>query len=227
MTKPLCSGASTCPAGGSPPCTGFENVTPDAPFTTLTRTGCTAVIDSTRACRGSKSLHLTTPSSAGGSLLEAFVLEQTFLPTSSATPFYVRAFLYVAAPVGDDNYVVQAYQSFTPYAAATLALHPSGTLQTGNSVANLPTSPSATHFPMNRWVCVEWRIDTAPSGSIHAYLDGSEVTDIAQTGINTQPSPAFDTVAVGLSENPTGNVGASEMWVDEVRVDTSRIGCVK
>jgi hypothetical protein len=227
LAKPYCSGASTCPNGGSPPCTGFENAAPDAPFTTLTRTGCTATIDSSRACRGSKSLHVHIPAGDGTSgQLEATVFEQTFVPTST---FYLRAFFYLPASVTNDDHLLQAYQSFSPYESVTLVVAPSGVMQTANSVASNYVGPSAIHFPLGRWVCLEWKIvsDTGSGGSVQLFLDGSEVTDITQTGKATQSSPALNTVSLGLSTTPVSSVGAVDAWIDEVRADTSPIGCAK
>jgi hypothetical protein len=227
LALPPCSGASTCVDGGTTPCTGFESGAVDAPFLALARTGCTVTVDTTRACRGTHSVHVTLPAASGGSTqYEATVFEQTYLPS---TTFHVRAFLYLPANVPSDDYFMQAYQDFTPFHAITLVAHSSGTMQMGNSVANQPTTASSLHFPLGRWVCAEWKIvsSTGTTGSVRLFLDGSEVADAAQSGVATQPATPFNTVSVGLTSTPASSVGATEMWVDEIRMDTNPIGCLK
>jgi hypothetical protein len=79
------------------------------------------------------------------------------------------------------------------------------------------------------WHCAEWHIDGADQ-SYHFFLDGNEITKIAlmngannfkNTGI---PPQGFQSIEVGwynYQSSPPGFVA----WIDEVAVDTARIGC--
>jgi hypothetical protein len=78
------------------------------------------------------------------------------------------------------------------------------------------------------WHCAEWHID-APTQSYAFYYDGAEVTSIA---INNGPGnyngsdipTAFTDVRVGWNNYQSAPPGFVA-WIDEVALDTNRIGC--
>jgi hypothetical protein len=222
-----CSGPSRCSDGGV--CNGFEGASVDPPWYTLTRTGCAATIDNTRACRGSKSIHVTLPNMSG--LLEAFVFETMLTP--SANTIYFRGFFYFPANLGYYTALIQAYQSFGPdFRALTLTGSSNGTFHIDNASIDPPTysNDSAMHFPLNRWVCVEMKLVSSASGAgtVTTWIDGAQQNDIDVTNATTEPSPAYDVVSFGISENAGATtVPAEEVWIDEVLVDTQPIGCLR
>jgi hypothetical protein len=222
LAQPPCSGNSRC--GDAGVCNGFESGSIDPPWYSIVRTGCTATFDSTRACRGAKSLHLTLANTSG--LIESFVFEKAILP--AANTIYLRGFFYLPATFSFFTQLEMVYQSFSPYEQIDVQGNDDGTLQIDNSVSGVPSNHSALHLPLDRWVCVEMKVvsSASGSGSVTISVDGVPQNDITLTNITTEPSPALDTVSFGISENANATtVPAEEAWIDEVMVDTQPIGC--
>jgi hypothetical protein len=79
-----------------------------------------------------------------------------------------------------------------------------------------------------KWHCAEWHID-GPTQSYHFYFDGTEVTSIAidngpMNYTGTDIPPAFSQVRVGWNNYQSAPPGFVA-WIDEVALDTNRIGC--
>ncbi|MEA2701051.1 MAG: hypothetical protein QOI66_5322 [Myxococcales bacterium] len=79
-----------------------------------------------------------------------------------------------------------------------------------------------------KWHCAEWHID-GPTQSYHFYFDGTEVTSIALTNgpmkyAGTDIPPSFSQLRVGWNNYQSAPPGFVA-WIDEVAVDTNRIGC--
>jgi len=79
-----------------------------------------------------------------------------------------------------------------------------------------------------KWHCAEWHID-APTQSYHFYYDGAEVTSIALNNgpmnyNGTDIPPSFSQLHVGWNNYQSAPPGFVA-WVDEVALDTNRIGC--
>jgi hypothetical protein len=71
----------------------------------------------------------------------------------------------------------------------------------------------------NDWHCLEWQ---TVGGETRSWLDGTEAIDLHVTGLVQFPLVSFD---VGFEVWTTGAQPASEAWIDDVRVNGSRIGC--
>jgi hypothetical protein len=93
---------------------------------------------------------------------------------------------------------------------------------------------SATVMPTDRWVCVEWQFK-GDTSDMHLWLDGNEVPDLAiknavGTQDNRQPwtAPAFSQLDLGW-QMYAGDAGVQtvDQWIDEVAVDSQRIGCTR
>jgi hypothetical protein len=118
-----------------------------------------------------------------------------------------------------------------------------GTVTAGYTIRNDPAATtevvdclksSATPFPVQRWACVEWQFDGG-ADEMHYWLDGTLLADvdIVKTGgmcVTPPPpgniwvGPVFSSVSLGWME-PNASSAAIEMWLDEVVLDTQRIGC--
>jgi hypothetical protein len=78
------------------------------------------------------------------------------------------------------------------------------------------------------WHCAEWHIDSATQ-SYHFYFDGNEVTQIAiangagNYGGSDIP-PVFSQVHVGWNNYQSAPPGFVA-WIDDIAMDTNRIGC--
>jgi hypothetical protein len=78
------------------------------------------------------------------------------------------------------------------------------------------------------WHCAEWHIDN-PTQSYHFYYDGTEVTQIAINNgagnYNGSDIPAiFSQVRIGWNNYQSAPPGFVA-WIDEIALDTNRIGC--
>jgi hypothetical protein len=60
------------------------------------------------------------------------------------------------------------------------------------------------------------------AGTSHLYMNDSEVTDVAKTNLGLQ---SLGVLGVGLSFFMPNAQGAQDVWIDEVAVDGTRIGC--
>ena len=78
------------------------------------------------------------------------------------------------------------------------------------------------------WHCAEWHVDYATQ-SYHFYFDGTDVTQIAIANgagnLNDSEIPVvFSSMAIGWNNYQTSTPGFVA-WIDEIAMDTNRIGC--
>lgn len=90
----------------------------------------------------------------------------------------------------------------------------------------LTTAPTqvAEPMPRDRWVCIELRIAVAEAGAVELFLEGRSIASF--DGVDMRPMWGYRTLYAALYEEevrPTGT--PSVIYMDEVVVDTTRIGC--
>lgn len=73
------------------------------------------------------------------------------------------------------------------------------------------------------WHCAEWNVNNA-SDAYRFFIDGTEVTTIGFTGRADARLADFTTLAIGSIHYVPSN-GTLRAWIDDVAVDTARIGC--
>jgi hypothetical protein len=79
----------------------------------------------------------------------------------------------------------------------------------------------------DRWVCLEWHLRVAASGWAKLYVDGAEVTALTAPQ-NTQPNPTLGAIGFGLVAPPGSSATAArDLFLDDIIVDNSPIGCAK
>lgn len=234
-------------------CDDFERwdsgTAPRFPWNVL-RSRATLVVDDTRHFSGSKAIHIVTEAFDGGS-----AFRRALIQTADAGVFplpgndmWGRMMMYVAnAPAGSvhwthiqgEGWVVDAgiadggtrtFRAFTRY----------GGQQQKRLMANYETSGvqsdcyqhSQTVMPEGRWACFEWNF-SGPTGQMRLFLDGAVVAPITINGSgqgcvhpelgNRWYIPRFDGVSLGW-EHYQASV-SHELWVDDVIIDSTRIGC--
>jgi len=88
-------------------------------------------------------------------------------------------------------------------------------------------------IPVGTWSCVEWQFD-GPTNSMHFWLDGAAVSSLTVNGVgqgcgNGQPAtypwtaPKFDRLDLGWEAYQQD--AARNLWIDDVAVSTTKIGC--
>jgi len=234
-------GSSRCAQSGLQLCDGFETGTLDT--TTWSASGTMPVVDGVQHARGSKALHITQH---GNGL--SYIKETKTFPEPKNT-YWGRAFVYFnqlpAAPM--------TYAHWTFIAAsgtgASGEIRVSGQLQNGRNLfgvgtdtgtnpngsgdwTNSDNDPSGMPkaVPLQQWACIEW-MHKGDTNETRFYWDAVEhpslYTSATMHGGNSNPYilPQFTNAWIGWQEYQS-STETFEMWVDEVAIDPSRIGCV-
>jgi hypothetical protein len=86
--------------------------------------------------------------------------------------------------------------------------------------------------PVAKWSCVEWQFD-GPNNTMRLWLDGAAVTSLTVAGVGqgcvNQPAtypwtaPTFDRLDLGWESYQADD--ARTLYIDDVIVSTSKVGC--
>ncbi|MBK7862738.1 MAG: hypothetical protein IPJ65_29835 [Archangiaceae bacterium] len=238
-------GDSRCADAGFKLCEDFESGVINA--STWTQTGAASLAVSTGDhARGTRALHITK--TGNGS---AYLRETKTFPATNNT-YWGRAFYkFIALPV---TTAAMTYSHWTIVGATGNVVNGeirlSGQLSNGRNLFGVGTDnrtqdggtgdwtnsdkdpnnmPRAV--PLNEWMCLEWLHDGA-NDETRFYWDGVEHPSMHTTrtmhGGNSNPFilPQFTAVWVGWAEYQA-STEPFEMWVDEIAIDSQRIGCVR
>jgi hypothetical protein len=215
-------GPSLCANAGFLFCDGFEG--------TLSAwvddsSGGQATIDTTRAFRGTHALHARTDGVNNNSrpFQRGYVDHVQTWPET----LFARAFLYVPSPYLAQSAagVLVVFQPMLPYAGAEIDLLPNTRHLAFNGFVDPTLSggiESSTALTLDTWHCLEMEIDGVGK-TFHAYLDDVELVDLAHALAGTPPT--LSDFQVGLGFYQSSRQPQADLWVDEVAVNGSRIGC--
>jgi len=235
-------GESRCAKANVDLCEDFESGTLD--MSTWSVTGDTPVIDGQQHARGSKALHITKVGDGA-----SYIKETKTFPAANNT-YYGRIFVYFKSLPTSPG---MSYAHWTFIAAsgtgASGQIRVSGQLQNGNNLFGVGTDTGSDPngsgdwtnsdkdpngmplaVPTGDWLCIEWMHDGA-NNETRFYWDAVEHPSLHTTatmhGGNSNPYvlPTFTNVFVGWQEYQTSSE-TFEMWVDEIAINGSRIGCV-
>jgi hypothetical protein len=214
---------SLCATAGMLFCDGFEN---GSGAWTVGTTRGTVAIDSSRAFRGAHSLHAQTDAVTDNSqpMLGAGY-GHVFTP-APPFPLFVRMFVYMPAPVPPSvGAFVNVLQSIPPYAGMQLNVRPPGGYLGGTGYNGLDSDWSAANdvVPADAWTCVETEIDGPPSNIVHVFVSDVELTAMRE-GLPVNVPP-LGLLQVGLAYYAANAQPAADLWIDEVAVDGTRVGC--
>lgn len=232
-------GDSRCATAGLLLCDGFEGGAIDpATWTVEASDGNTVEITTAEAARGSRSVHVRAENGYG-------LLRTTGIFPVADNDYYGRMFLKVArystvdwahwtvaeaAGTGDGSLIRVGGQYRTDIAKNRWGVGsdggPTGDWTTHDQDPDgMPQEP-----PVGEWTCLEW----LHRGSTHEtrfYVDGVEhpslQTTASQHGGNQDADyelPGFTSLWFGWWQYQADPV-AFDVWIDEVAVDGSRIGC--
>jgi hypothetical protein len=232
-------GASRCAQAHVQLCEDFESGSLDK--TTWSVSGTPPVVDGLQHARGSKALHITQ---VGSGL--SYIKETKTFPEANDT-YYGRVFVYFQTLPG----VAMGYAHWTFVAASGTGIpgeiRLSGQLQNGSNLFGVGTdnrtdggtgdwtnSDNDPHppvpVPLGQWLCIEW-LHQGQTSETRFYWDGVEhpslYTSAIRHGGNANPYllPNFTNVWIGWQEYQT-TTATFELWVDEIAIDSQRIGCV-
>jgi hypothetical protein len=215
------SGPSACGDGGYLFCDDFEEG-----LTRWTQTyvsGGRVTTDSTHVYQGKHALHahVDAVTDAGASAY-AYVQQIQNWPKH----VFARFFVYRPSPLPpSSSAVLDLVQEFSPYAGIELLTEPrSGDLamKTYSTAHDQAWASDSGAVTPSQWICFELEVDSSTETS-HLYLNGTEVTDLAQTKLGL---PQLGILGVGLSFYLPKVQGAEDDWIDNVAVNGARIGCM-
>ncbi len=225
---PACAsdgGSSKCGCPGFTFCESFEgaSIEPSRWMVTTNGTGNTAVLDSAKSMRGSKSLHVTVKGNAGSTAL----LSTTKPFPAANNSFFGRAFVFAQAPIP----IVHAgmFAASGPGIEVRLGLDHNGDIEPnyfGAQEYGIFTS-NKSKMPTNVWSCLEW--EYRGTGELHFFLNGTEMKQIEVLATRMPPwtAPTYDKFSLGmiLYQGDTATAAGFDLWFDEVAFSTTRIGC--
>jgi hypothetical protein len=233
-------GGSLCTAGRFLLCEGFEGAVGNTPPSGWTRQGNATIADD-QAARGAHALKLTPAADKGYGF---FVYGNA---ESFGAAHWGRIFYRVQVPPPDAfvHATMAAYQGDGPeIGAATFRVvdtvkmaAPTSTHQFLYNVQITGGSEFGKEGPYNwtfdgKWHCAEWFVDGA-NQAYQFFQDGAEVTQMRiQNGAGNYGSGSnrtnlpmmFNDFRVGWTTYQTASPGFTA-WIDEVAIDSQRIGC--
>jgi len=242
-------GAAGWPLGGSSLCAGapyvvcedFEataaGATPAGDWTlpgSNYGTGTIAVAADV-AARGSHALKVTIP--AGGSSVERYLQRRNI--TALASGHFGRLFFRIQGPTTTAFVHWDLILGAGPYMGQTRRVRwgvtGTGVGATSSSWAwiynieqgDTGVEARTAHPTLDSWMCVEWQWDAA-NQRIRFYFNGTEAQALHVDG--TLPNgtalqvPTFSTLSFGLAKYQSTTADLV-FWIDEIALDTQRIGC--
>lgn len=231
----VAGGASNCATPVSSVgklCDGFEGPAPGAAgsaFTFALGAGSTGVVDTTKPYRGSKSVHMKTNGA------QAFITETMSFaqPAAVATnnELWGRMFIWFATTANPQSHDVFITLEDPASTAASSQLHVAGgsrgflasQIRTTSDLYHPPMGTGMIKFPLvpPAWQCWEWH--TTAANTLEFYVDGALYAPMSVTAADKWPFPIFKSMSLGFLQ--FGTTPVTEMWIDEVALDSARIGC--
>jgi len=232
-------------------CDNFDSYTapgnPGGMWRTSVQAGGTVSVDTTHARSGANAVHVTNP---GGAAYErAFIsLEGAPIFPIANNTIFGRMMIYVTRVPATTVHWTMIQGEGTRVAGfpnITDAVYRYGGQINGNRLmANYDTVPggqsdcaqrSQVLVPMNTWSCVEWRFDGVLK-ELDFWLDGTIIPALSvrriavpAAGACQNPNwsgvwepPTFEAIRLGWQHYQQG---PGEAWIDDVGIDTKRLGC--
>jgi len=228
-------GPSKCPLAGSTLCDGFETAAPGeatSMFKFELGSGSTGVVDATKVFRGAKSVHMKTTSA------QAFITETaSFTGTTAATNngLWGRMFIWFETKANPQSHDVFIRLEDPGSTLSSAQLHVAGgsrgqlaaEIRSGSDLYKPkivePAPAGRVLFPLAtpKWQCWEWH--TTPDNTMEFYIDTELYAPMSVVAADKWPFPIFKKLYLGFMQ--FGTTPATEMWIDEVALSDTRIGC--
>jgi hypothetical protein len=234
-------GAGPCVTQGTELCDGFESGSIDARVWGVNTTdGASLTVDTQHVHSGAYALHVRL---VPGQQSTAQVTDSVTFPARNNL-FYTRAFFYFYPDLPADNmggfhmaYLLATGNNTLGYVQAGLGSAGNkqylgyseyygdgpNVVQHGATFTEFgPDSPTQI-VPMT-WICLElMQGGDATTTSRRVWVNGNELTE-QESDYSGRPPPMFAQVSVGVLQYHVTPI-LSDVWVDDVRVSSARIGC--
>ena len=202
-------------------------------------------LDSSRAARGQGAVHVHAPAHG---YQHAMLVHKKLFPVADNT-FFGRAFVYLQGAAPQDHFTLISASGTLPSAGAPTYVRYGGEfgLLEANYVGNGQvqhagvamgdgTWADTTPVPTGRWACMEWQFK-GDTNEMHFWVDGVDVPRLAVIGQSNEccrgqvwNAPPYDRIALGWEMYGTAKdstIDAYDLWLDEIALDTQRIGCAR
>ncbi len=230
-------GASGC--NGALFCDDFEAYTgtPGAPWAVKKNAQGNVIIDGAQHRSGTKAVKFTT--TGADSYQQAYISLASIFPVAQ-NAFYGRMMIYATQAANDGVHWTMIQGEGAAAGGITNAMVRYGGQQQKRLMANYDSTGkksdcwkhSATTMPEAKWACMEWYFDGA-TNTQKFWLDNTAVEDLTVTGQGegcvaqeTEGKwvyPAFSRILLGWESYQTD--APREVWIDDVAIGTSKIGC--
>ena len=179
-----------------------------SPFKVKMGSGYTVAVDTTQAHSGTKSIHISAPTATGaGALTET----KTF-SGATATDWWGRVFFRFKAPADGHQMFIAVNVSGNQFRLFnTLG---STKIQLNDQKADKFTALTQS-ITMEKWFCYEWHMTPTTTT---AYVDGQ------QGGMVSWAVSGATSLQIGYERFQAAKT-AGEIWIDDVAIGTSQIGC--
>jgi hypothetical protein len=237
-------GSSRCGLANVQLCEDFERGTIDTSTWEVHTSGQMPAIDTTRAARGARALHIRSVNNGF-----AYILETKTFPEPNDT-YYGRMFVWLTVvPTAPDwahwnlveaagmgtAAVVRLGGQWNPFEQKNLFGQGSDDGPTGDWT-NLDRDPAGapTPVPVQQWICLEWMHSGAANES-RFFWDGAEHPSLHATSTTHGGAPgqiydlpSFRSVWVGWWFYQGNTLNQTfDVWIDEIAIDRDRVGCVQ
>lgn len=201
-------------------CDEFEAATVN---TTTWQVASMISIDTSRAHRGTSSLHIEMPAFAAGQGRYKFISDTKTVMTAST--FWVRGWFWISAlPAGTNG--LELITAELPGDAGDYVFVRSNRTTVYSQFQDNSTSTTTT-VPTASWFCVVFKVvrSTTTSGSLEM---SGDVPTTALANARTDGTPAMTHINLGIGFSGS-NVGtaqpALDLWIDDVIIHTEAVTC--
>jgi hypothetical protein len=235
-------------------CDDFESYTtgqaPNGKWSAHTNSGGIVAVDSAEHVSGSKAVKFTTPMASNSKT--AFIRLTNAVFPIMGNAFYGRMMVRLESePTMSVHWTLiqgggvvpnQTYHALYRYGGQMPVSQGSQLManyETPDWYSNKNTQGSdcwhhsnAKVIPAATWTCIEWKFD-GPTNGMQMWMNGTALTDLTLTGKGdgcgngpndlTWTAPNFDTLDLGWESYQAD--GARTVWIDDVAISTTRIGC--
>jgi hypothetical protein len=233
-------------------CDDFEAYASDAgpgkPWAT-TQNGGKVAVDGTHVHSGKNAVRFAAAQASGYRSVMLNLSGSGILPVTPNHIFGRMMFYLDSSPATSVHWTFIDASGKTPggygavYRYGGQTPSPSGNTLMANydtdSYGTPPAGPSSdcwlhskTVVPTNAWACAEWEFD-GPNNTMRFWLDGAALSDLTMTGTGggcvhqpatfTWTAPEFDRVDLGWESYQADD--ARTLWIDDVALGKTRLGC--
>jgi hypothetical protein len=185
-------------------------------------------VTQSRAFRGSSSMYATVSDTADSGAALFSNAAKFFAPIGDGSTFAMRAYVYLPAALETDAIFQLVHQDNSPH-FINLGSTSSASVCKNNVFPCIATyftgtvdvsTGSSAALPIGAWSCIEWVVTVATAGHETVYVDGAAAIDFGLDTVSGQTT-GYDEFTAGLE----GAYGTEGVFIDDVVVDTKRIGC--